>query len=154
MKILVVYYSRTGKTEEVAKKISKRLKADIEKIIDKKSRKGILGYISGGKDAATRKLTKIGKIKNDPEKYDLVIIGTPVWARTMAPAIRTYLTKNKLKKKVAFFCTCGSYGIEKTFRHMRELTNHAEYVAGIGLTSKDLNYDYSDKIEMFTESLT
>jgi len=40
----------------------------------------------------------------------------------MAPAIRTYITKNKDKlKEVAFFCTQGGSGAERTFSDMEDL---------------------------------
>jgi len=48
MKTLVAYYSRTGNTKKVAVEIAKNLKADIDEIIDKKDRSGMIGWIIGG----------------------------------------------------------------------------------------------------------
>jgi menaquinone-dependent protoporphyrinogen IX oxidase len=42
--------------------------------------------------------------KKDPSKYDLVVIGSPVWAFHIPPFTKAYLKKNKFNK-VAFFCT-------------------------------------------------
>ena len=42
MKILIAYYSKTGNTERVAKDLASQLGADLEKVIDRKNRKGIL----------------------------------------------------------------------------------------------------------------
>ena len=120
MKSLVVFYSRTGKTKEAGKAISLNLKSDIDEIIDDKSRKGIFGWLGGGRDALREKLTKI-RYKKNPIDYDLVVIGTPVWAGRMTPAIRTYLSKNKFKS-IAFFCTCGG-NKGKTFDEMEILSN-------------------------------
>jgi multimeric flavodoxin WrbA len=40
----------------------------------------------------------------DPEEYDVIIIGMPVWAFTMTPAVRSFLNKVKLKdKKIGLF---------------------------------------------------
>ena len=119
MKILVAYYSRTGKTEKVAKEISRILKTDLEEIIDKKKREGIFGFFIGARDAIKEKVTEI-KYKKDPKKYDLIIIGTPFWAQTITPAIRVYL-KNKFKK-VAFFITSGSDSPEIAFEEMEKLS--------------------------------
>ena len=106
MKILVVFYSRSGKTKKVAGKISELLKCEIEEIIDMKNRKGIPGFLSAGTDANLRKLTAIKEIKNNPSLYDLVIVGTPIWSSNISTPIRTYLFLYKEEfKKVAFFCT-------------------------------------------------
>jgi len=119
MKTLVAYYSRTGNTNKIAKQIAKELKTDIDEIKDKTNRKGFLNLIKAGFHAISRKETKI-KTKKDPSKYDLVIIGTPVWAGRETPAVRTYLKNNKFNK-VAFFCTCGSKQ-GKSFRNMQRLS--------------------------------
>lgn len=132
-KILVVYYSRTGNTCTIAKNISKILKADVDEIIDKKNRKGILGWIFGGRDAIIKKRTDI-LFKKDSSKYNTVIIGTPIWASTLTPAIRTYLESNSIKK-IAFFCTYGG-SPGKTFAEMEKLSKKP--VATLGIKTKEI----------------
>ena len=107
-KILVVYYSRTGNTKKVAEDIARGLNADIERIIDKKDRSGAGGYLKAGRDATKERLTDIAPIINNPAKYDLIVIGTPVWGWNMTPAVRAYITGNKASfKEAAFFTTAG-----------------------------------------------
>jgi len=48
MKILVVFYSRSGRTKKIAEAISDILKCDKEEIFDLKNRKGIPGFLSAG----------------------------------------------------------------------------------------------------------
>ena len=123
MKTLVVFYSKTGITKEVAVHISEELDCDIEEIFDVKSRKGILGYIKSGIESAFRKTPEIKKTEVDPSDYDTIIIGTPVWAENMASPVRTYLFRNNDKlNRVAFFCTMGSRGSKKTFLEMERLS--------------------------------
>jgi len=51
-------------------------------------------------------LTEIAQTTKVPDDYDLVIIGTPIWAWKPTPAIRTYISQNNLAgKKVALFYT-------------------------------------------------
>jgi len=122
MKTLITFYSRTGKTKNVAKEISKIIDTDIDEIKDKENRKGIVGWMHAGRDAYKEVLTDI-EYKNNPKNYDLVIIGTPIWAAKMTPAIRTYLKKNKNNfKKIAFFATSGSNDGIKTFSEMESLS--------------------------------
>lgn len=121
--ILIAYYTRDGHTKAVAQEIAKSLGADIEEIVDRKSRKGIVGWLLGGRDATRKKETEIEPPKRDPAAYGLVVVGTPIWAWNMAPAVRTYLSQNKGKiKQTAFFCTEGGSGGEKTFGYMEELS--------------------------------
>ena len=122
MKILVVYYSRDGHTRNVAKEISSTLAADIEEIREMKKRKGIIGWLFAISDALWRKSGAIEYSMIDPTNYDLVIIGTPVWAWTMSPGVRAWLKKyGKNLKKVIFFATMGASGDKRAFAHMEKL---------------------------------
>ena len=80
MKSLVVYYSRTGNTKFVAEEIAAEIGADIEEIVDLKSRAGTMGWLSAGRDATINRQTKIAETKRNPADYDLVVVGSPVWA--------------------------------------------------------------------------
>ena len=60
MKILVVFYSRTGNTKKIGEEISKNLKSDIDEIIDQKSRNGAIGFLTGGIDAMKKLGLQIG----------------------------------------------------------------------------------------------
>ena len=118
MKSLVVYYSRTGKTKFVAEETTAELGADIEEIVDLKSREGKMGWLSAGKDASSNSQTKIAETKRNPSEYDLIVLGTPVWAWSPSSAIRTYVAKHDLSgKKVALFFTLDNNprgAVEKT----------------------------------------
>ncbi len=126
-KILVVYFSRSGNTESVASLIASKLNADSEKLIEQGTDwEGVWGYLKAGKAAWQETATSIEKLKKNPKDYDLVVIGTPIWAWNMTPAIRSFLTvyKDDLKK-VAFFATEGGSGHEKAFKNMETLTGKA-----------------------------
>jgi flavodoxin len=110
------------------------LSADLEELIDLKNRKRIIGWLKSGRDAMKKNLTDVYSEKN-PSKYDLVVIGTPTWAGTITPAIRTYLTKNKFKK-VAFFCTYGG-NFGNVFSEMEKLSKKP--VSVFGCKDKDVN---------------
>jgi len=104
MRTLVVYLTRTGNTRFAAESIAAELGADLEEIIDLKSRQGKLGWLSAGKDAMQGNETQIAPTKTTPNGFDLIIIAQPVWAWSPTPAIRTYLNRNDLSgKKVALF---------------------------------------------------
>ena len=153
MKILITYYSRTNITEKVAKTIQNNLSCDIEEIIDLKNRSGALGYVKSCLDAIRKTPADIKPIEKDPSDYDLVIIGTPVWASTMASGVLTYLNENKEKfNDVSFFCTCGSSGYEETLNKMEEIVDK-KAVERLFITKKDLNTSFDSKIQDYTKKL-
>jgi flavodoxin len=77
-KALVVFYSRTGVTKEITKSLSNALKCDLEEIIEKRKRTGMLGYLRSGFDAKLGRLTVIEEPKKDSASYDLVVVRRPI----------------------------------------------------------------------------
>lgn len=154
MKTLVVYYSRTGNTKMIAETISESLDCDIEEIVDKEKRGGILGYLKSGYEASRNKLSIIEDPKHDLSKYDLLIVGTPIWAGKMSVPIRTYLHQNMEKiPLLACFCTAGGSGIEGTIKNIGEYTNTTP-IESFGLTSSDIKSgSYKSVIEKFVQDL-
>ncbi len=118
-KVLVAYFSKTGNTQKIAYKIAVMLGGDVERVKDLNTR----GFCLGGGAATFGVGADINKPDKNPEEYDLVIIGTPIWSWTMAPAIHAYIKQNKDKfKKVAFFVTAGGTSPEGTVEDMEELS--------------------------------
>ena len=154
-KVLVAYYSRTGNTERVAKDVAAKLGADIERITDKRDRKGFFGFLFGGRDAARKFKTEIGEPVKDPANYDITVVGTPVWAWNMTPAVRTYIEKNKSRlNDIALFVTSGSTGSDKIAACMEELSGKkAASVAGFTSTDMKKKNAYSEKIDSFADAL-
>ena len=154
MKALVVFYSKTGITKEIAVHISEELDCDIEEIFDVKSRKGILGYIRSSIESAFRKTPKIKETEVDPSDYDFVIIGTPVWAGNMASPVRTYLSNNNDKlNRVAFFCTMRSRGSKRTFLEMERLSEFNP-LACLALTDKEIKQEkHIKKVKEFIKEI-
>lgn len=154
-KILVVYYSRTNHTARVAKDIASALNADIERVIDLKTRTGFFAAIGAGRDAMNKKMTKIGALQKDPANYDLIVAGTPIWGWNMTPAIRTYLEMNKgALKSIAYFVTAGGTKVEKILPGFKEITGKTP-VAYVGFVQKELKEEkaYREKLGKFIEAL-
>lgn len=156
IKMLVVFYSQTGSTREVAESISKSFNCDIEEIKEKEHRKGIFKNIIEIKDAILGNEVDICDYERDPSEYDVVIIGTPVWASHITPAIRTYISKNKDKIKcTAFFNTHGTEKIKisKVFKDFDKIIVKKPK-ALMGISNAEIkNGDYEKKIEIFGADL-
>jgi flavodoxin len=155
MKTLVVYYSRTGKTRYVAERISEKLGAEIEEIIDLKNRRGALGFIIAGYDATRGKDTMIAKPQKSPKDFDLIIIGTPVWNGRPTPAVRTYLKNSDLnRKKVAVFCTNEGRDGEKAIARLKALLPNDVCVSSMVMTRPLKNkVETQEKISAWISSL-
>jgi flavodoxin len=155
MKTLVVYYSRTGLTKKIATLISNALNADMDEIIDGKKRSGPIGYMTGGRDAMKGVLTSITHTHN-PKEYDLIIIGGPVWAWTVTPAVRTYLDQNSdalRMKRVAFFATQGGSGSDKKFEVMEGILK-VKPISTLTVNGKDFRTGiHVQKTDSFVETL-
>jgi len=120
---LVVCFSLTGNTRLVAKTMAKEINADYAEIVPLKQYplRGAYLYIKGGKEAVFKSEPALEEGTVRYEDYDLIIVGTPVWAGTMAPPLRTFLKSPALRgKKLFLFCTHGS-GPGSCLRDMREI---------------------------------
>ena len=145
MKSLVVYYTRTGKTKFVAETIATQLAADVEEIVDLKKRQGTLGWIMSGKDATRQSLTEIAQTTKVPADYDLVIIGTPIWAWKPTPAIRTYISQNNLSgKKVALFYTFET-GMKQAAEETKALLHNTIIISELPLINPLANKEDTEK---------
>jgi len=153
-KTLLVYYSRTGTTAKAGQAIAAALGCEVEEIVDTKDRRGVKGWFGAAKDACGKKGAQIAEPRNDPAVYDLVVIGTPVWAFSMTPAVRAYLQRFRDSlPDVAFFLTTGGSGIDNTFGQMEEACGKPP-TATLGLKAKEVKKDaYADKVKGFAESL-
>ena len=151
---LVVYYSRSGNTRHVAEAIAQELGAVIEEIVDRKRRSGTIGFIGGGKDAAFNKLTEIDEPTNDPSAFGLVVVGTPVWAGKMTPAVRTWLSRFRdALPQVAFIATAGGQSGAGTFKGMGELLGK-QPVSTLSFTEKRLKgEDWRAEVRQFVAGL-
>ena len=118
MKILIVFYSLTGNTKKVAQAIAAAVKGEILEIKLKKPlpNRGFSKYFWGGKQVVWGESPELLPLGKNPADYDMIFLGTPVWAGDFAPAVRSFLSQAKLAdKKVALFCAHGGDDPGKTF---------------------------------------
>ena len=154
MSYLVTYYSRTGNNRTIGEAIAKALSADIDEITENKKRTGKLGYIKAGADSKSGKLAEI-EFEKDPQNYDTIIIGAPIWAGNPIPPLRTYLQEVDLKgKRVAFFICSQTEAYKDMFSQLAAMTPDSEYIGDFGIQEKRFkNEDYSADLEDFIEQV-
>ena len=121
MKVLVAFYSYEGNTRFLAKHIAKSIGADIMEIkpVKEMKSKGFTKYIWGGWQALMGIKPEIHPPDKDWNEYDMIFVGTPVWAWTASPPVMSYLSKTGINGKyVALFC-CNEGSRSSTFEKMR-----------------------------------
>jgi flavodoxin len=154
-KILLVYYSRSGTTKKFAEALAAQLKCDVEEIQDVRSRKGLFGWLRSGSEAARKILPPIREPTKNPGTYDLVIIGSPVWASTMASPVRTWLDRHKdeLVNTVALFCTSSGADSGHTLPDMGAYC-HCDSLVNMAIEHKAIaSGQFADKVTSYVAAL-
>ena len=163
MKTAIVYYSMSGNTKYVVYKIADEIKAsgevDIIRIEPKKAYpdKGAKKFFWGGKSAVMGEKPKLLPYEFDADKYDRIIIGTPVWASTFVPPIRTFLQEHKdmTDKKWAVVACFSGGGADKAIEKLKSFIGIEEFEAELILVNPKDNQKPEDeeKIRAFCRAL-
>lgn len=110
MKSIVIYYSFEGNTKLIANNITDTIGADLLRLqlaAELKS-KSFIKYFWGGHQVMVNKKPELLPYHFNPQDYELIFMGTPVWAWCYTPAWRTFMSENKIEnKKLALFCCHG-----------------------------------------------
>jgi flavodoxin len=138
---LVVYYSRSGTTRAVARELAAALHADVEELHDRVDRAGTLGYLRTGAEQLLGTSTEIDLPRHDPARYDLVVIGSPVFVGAPCAAVRTYLWLERAHlPRTAFFVTFGGSWADRALRQMAALAGK-EPAATLALRQREVAGD-------------
>jgi flavodoxin len=125
MNSVVIYYSYSGNTRKAALVLAGYLREKTEvEIIDLKPQNESRSFLGQCLRALFKQRAKIKTANVDLSYYDLICLGSPVWAFGPAPAMNTYLDQcfGLENKKLVLFTTYGSgVGNERCLNYMQEL---------------------------------
>lgn len=135
---LVVYFSWSGNTQNVAESIQSQTDADIfeiqpqtpysqdyDTVVD-------LAQEEQGADARP----EIANTIDNLEQYDVIYVGFPNWWGDMPMILYTFFDTYDLSgKTIAPFCTSGGSGLSDTVDTMRTLEPEATVVEGLHIGS-------------------
>ena len=135
-KSLVLYFSATNNTEQVAKYISEITSSDILEIIPKD------GYTNEDLDYNNNN-SRANREQNDEnarpeisnkldlENYDIIYLGYPIWWEEEPRIILTLLDNYNLENKTIIpFCTSGGSGIELSVSNIRNYNDKLNVLDG------------------------
>lgn len=130
-KVLVIYYSLSGHTKEIAEKIAGFTDADIFEIKTAEEIKANpLFYYKVKQQLKNGNYPQLAGQLPDVSQYDTIFVGAPVWWYTMATPGLSFLEKmDFMSKNVVPFSTQGSnYG--KYFEDFSVKAKNAELLKG------------------------
>lgn len=134
-KTLILYYSLGGNTRKIAEMLHHYLDGDISEIHRKMPYEGSYNEIvKQGKDEVDKGfLPEIQVLSPSPSSYDQIILGSPVWWYTFAPAMHTALKSQDWSEKEIYpFATNGGW-IGHTFQDFSSACAGAHVHAGLNI---------------------
>lgn len=154
-KVLVAYFSASGVTEKLAKRLHSVVGGDLFEIkpvepytkadlnwMNKKSRSSV-----EMNDKSFR--PPIENRVNEMDQYDVIFVGFPIWWYVAPTIINTFLEQYNLDGKVIIpFATSGSSGMGKTNDELSNSCSKAQLKTGKRFSS---NADESELSKWITE---
>lgn len=155
-KTLVVYYSATGNTRGVAKKLAENLNADTFEIVpsnpytdddldwnDDNSR-----VSKEHDDESLRDVELESTTVPNFDTYDTVLIGYPIWWGIAAWPVNSFVEANDFTGKTIIpFCTSSSSGIGNSADILEDLTKTGIWQEGIRFGTNPSDDDINDFID-------
>lgn len=138
-KTLVVYYSASGNTKDVAEKIAKITEADLFEIepvepytdddldwTDDDSR-----VSREHDDESLRDVELVSTTVDNWDSYDTVYIGYPIWWGIAAWPVDNFVKENDFTEKTVIpFCTAATSGIGDSSNLLEEMTGTGDWKEG------------------------
>ena len=151
---LVVFYSWTGHTGKVARGLAEKLSADLEEIREVRPRGGLFAFLRSGMEASRKQSAPVLRSSRNLADYDLIILGSPVWAASMASPVRGFIEQERgAIRDVALFCTLSGSGGEAALGAMAELCGRPP-VATLQVTAGALKSgSWRDEVDRFAGRL-
>lgn len=142
-KVLVVYFSCTGNTAQIASYIAEIKNADLIEIEPQKPYTSDDLSKSENSRAYIEQHSQNNDVKIKPLKisladYDTVYIGYPIWYNKAPRAVCTFLQENDLSSKtVIAFCTSNESSIDNSVDELKALQPNVIWKSGIRFDSAE-----------------
>ena len=159
-KILICYFSATGKTKVVAHNIAKVIGGDLFEIVPSiKYTENDLDW----EDKTSRSSIEMDNINSRPEilnkvenidNYNTILIGYPIWWYEVPQIIKTFLDEYDLSgKTVITFNTHEGSGDGGTYRYIEEQEPNANVLEGLPIRGGNMQEDQTENISNWLNEL-
>lgn len=132
MKVCIVYYSATGNTKQLAEAAASATGADLVEVKDLANYSKAMMYLKGAPKARRGEKAGIEPAAIDVAAYDLIAVGTPVWAFRPTPAANAIVAalENCEGKQAVAFATSGGMPGETLQLLSRQIEERGMTVSG------------------------
>lgn len=140
MKTLILYYSYGGNTKRIAEMIQREIGGNIARMDTVVPYDGDYDEVvnQGQREIAEGYCPELKPLHIDWRDYDTIILGSPVWWYTFAPAMRSFLEQADLTGKIVYpFATNGGW-LGHTLKDFEEACKGAIVKPGL-----DVQFDES-----------
>ncbi len=133
---LIIYYSLSGNTRMVANLLHGLVGGDIVEI------KTVRPYPEdfhavveqAREERRTNFLPPIQPLNINPQNYDVIYLGFPIWGNTIPQPMATFLSQNNLAGKTIIpFCTHDGYGVGRSFQVVGDYCPDARVLTGFDM---------------------
>lgn len=134
--IFIIYYSWSGNTGNIAKLIQQKTGGDLFEIktVEPYPQNYNACVEQAKKEVHSGFMPELEVIPENPDDYDTVFIGTPVWWHTMVPPVLTLLSNIELSGKTVIpFCTHGGGGEAHSMTDIAKLCPRSTALPGLSL---------------------
>lgn len=141
-KSLVIYYSLSGHTRDIAQRISQKIGADIYEIkTAQQLDKYPWFYLNLRSQLKKGEFPALAGDMPDLSRYDIIFVGFPVWWYTMATPGHSFLRQvDFMGKQVVPFSTQGS-NFGTFFTDFAKTAQNAEILSGNSFNNLPAKYD-------------
>lgn len=132
--VLIVYYSRSGNTQAMAKMIQTATGGDLIAVSLVKDYPSDYGQLvkQYKEEVRTKRWPAIKTRIADIKKYDYIFVGSPNWGSSIAPPISSFLKSHNLTGKVIIpFMTHGGGGFGHGVADMKALCPRSKFLKGL-----------------------
>ena len=135
-RVLIVYFSHSGNTRELANQIHRNVGGDLFEIVTvqpyPREYKEVLAVAKRERDSQFR--PKLSKRVKNLDDYDLVFLGYPNWYGTLPMALMSFLEENDLSgKAIAPFCTHGGGRWGESVETIKRLCPRSTLLEGLAV---------------------
>ena len=152
-KVLVSYFSASGVTKGVAKKVATAINGDlfeiepVEKYTDEDldwTNKNSRSSIEMNDNIKPEILNKVDNL----EDYDTICLAFPIWWYKEPTIIDKFLEENDMTDKTIYvFVTSGSSSIDSTYRSLKNNFPDLNFVSGKRFTGSESDEEYINWIK-------
>lgn len=154
-KTLIVYFSHSNNTKQIAEWIQEQTKADITRIEPETP------YPSGYQEAIDEMsrqnkgkiLPPFKKVDINIQDYDTIFFGHPVWDMRLPTVVRTFLRDNDFSGKTIIpFNTHAGYGTGKSVNEIKEFAPKANVLEVLSIKDSNVKNAKSE-VEKWVEKM-